>query len=60
MEPQAWMCTCCSDTPGHLQLRSNIWGIEVRMLVLFLQKWVDGKPVKKVIYVPGKILNIVC
>jgi leucyl-tRNA synthetase len=25
-----------------------------------VSKWVDGKPVKKVIYVPGKILNIVC
>ena len=25
-----------------------------------VSKWVDGKPFKKVIYVPGKILNLVC
>ena len=25
-----------------------------------VSKWVDGKPFKKIIYVPGKILNLVC
>ena len=24
-----------------------------------VQKWIDGKQIKKVIYVPGKIINIV-
>ena len=25
-----------------------------------VSKWVDGKPFKKIVYVPGKILNLVC
>ena len=33
--------------------------VDLAMKVEKIQKWVDGKDVKKVIYRPGKILNII-
>ena len=41
--------------------QSSIHTILTSLIVtLQVSKWVGGKPVRKVIYVPGKILNIVC
>ena len=48
---------------GKLEVPKDLSQEDMVSLALeqpLINKWVDGKEFKKVIYVPGKILNLVC
>ncbi len=52
----------CSKIRARLQIKLDATEEEVKQIALAneqVQKYVDGKPIRKVIFVPNKLINII-
>ncbi|MCB0575996.1 MAG: class I tRNA ligase family protein, partial [Saprospiraceae bacterium] len=47
---------------ANIELPANVTAADAETAALALeqvQKWIDGKPVRKVVFVPGRMINVV-